>query len=123
MSVISNDVWRDPNGKPLKFQDGDYVRIETEGRGDCVLPFLSGYVRGCELYGAEGVCSASYDLFKMGESPLPGTVREEVLIKAPDPFPGHVHHGRVCGICGSGQSPQGLSIFAGPTTPAPAGEK
>jgi hypothetical protein len=112
--VSEREVWRDPNGSPLKFQDGDYVRIDTSSNPDRMytLPFLEGYVRGYDLVGIDGVYSAAYELFKMGDHPL-RWVREEFLEKAPELIP-HAHRGGFCGICGAGGTPQGLSIFAGP---------
>lgn len=112
--MVEREVWRDPNGNPLKFQDGDYVRIDTSSNPDQAysLPFLEGYVRGYDLSGVDGVYSAAYELFKMGHNPL-CWVREYALNKVNEALP-HTCHGRVCGICGQGGRPQGLSIFAGP---------
>ena len=112
--MSKGEGWRDPNGDPLKFQDGDYVRIDTSSNPDRahVLPFLEGYVRGYDLSGADGVYSAAYELFQMGHNPL-CWIREGVLTKVPEALP-HSCQGRVCGICGGGTQPQGLSIFAGP---------
>lgn len=109
------EIWRDPNGSPLKFQDGDYVRIDTSSHPERAsrLPFLAGYVRGYDAFISDAGADVGYELFSMGNPRLHG-VKEEVLEKAPDPFSGHVCYGGVCGICGSGGRPQGLSIFAGP---------
>lgn len=109
------EAWKDPNGEPLKFQDGDYVRIDTTDRPDraYTLPFLEGYVRGYSLSGEDGVYSAAYELFKMGHSPL-CWVREEVLTKVAESLPHACPQGRGCGICGANEPGQGLSIFAGP---------
>jgi hypothetical protein len=112
--VSEREVWRDPNGNPLKFQSGDYVRIETSSNPEAGsrLPFREGYVRGYSLSGVGGVYGAAYELFKMGDPPL-RWVREGFLEKVPELIP-HVHHGGFCGICGNGGRPEGLSIFAGP---------
>jgi len=113
--VSKGEGWRDSNGDPLKFQDGDYVRIDTSSNPDRAhtLPFLEGYVRGYDLLGVDGVYSAAYELFKMGHNPL-RWVREDVLDKVAEALPHTCPTGRECGICGGGAQPQGLSIFAGP---------
>lgn len=108
-------IWRDPNGDPLQFQDGDCVRIDTSSNPDRAnsLPFLEGYVRGYNLSGIDGVYSAAYELFRMGHNPL-RWVRETVLVKATEILPHTCPAGRGCGICGGGVRSQGLGIFAGP---------
>jgi hypothetical protein len=114
MAENEREVWRDLDGNPLKFQDGDYVQIETASNPARVhtLPFLEGYVRGYNISEDGRGVSVAYELFKMGHSPLQ-FVREEFLTKVAESLP-HTCHGRVCGICGDGDTPQGLSIFAGP---------
>lgn len=115
MDTGDREIWRDPNGVKLKFQDGDYVRINASEPDR--LQFLSGYVRGYDLFGIDDEYSAAYELHRMGHSPLQW-VKEEALEKVPEQMP-HTCHGEVCGICGSGSTPQGLSIFAEP----PIGEE
>lgn len=112
--MSDGEIWRDFDGNPLKFQNGDYVRIDISSNLDQAysLPFREGYVRGYDLSEADGVCSAAYELFKAGDSPL-RWVREKFLEKVPELLP-HTCHGKICGLCGSGGSPQGLSIFDGP---------
>ncbi|MCP9209571.1 hypothetical protein [Streptomyces cucumeris] len=112
--MLDDAIWRDPNGSPLKFQNGDYVRIDTSDRPErqYTLPFLNGYVRGYDLSGVDGAYECAYELFKMG-AVLPG-VREKFLIKVSELLPHVCPDGRRCGICGSGGTVQDLSIFAGP---------
>lgn len=108
---MSDETWRLPDGRPMKFQDGDYVRIEASDPH--ALPFLSGYVRGFDMWTDGEEVSVAYELFKMGHNALVG-VKEEVLAPATPPLGNHTCVGRICGICGGGDEPQGLSIFAGP---------
>ncbi|MFE0472631.1 hypothetical protein ACFW2V_13550 [Streptomyces sp. NPDC058947] len=112
--MTARDVWRDPDGNPLKYQDGDYVRIDISSNPARAsgLPFLEGYVRGYNLMGVDGGYEAAYELFRVGANPL-RWVREEFLSKTSELLP-HEHRGGFCGLCGHGGTPQGLSIFAGP---------
>lgn len=93
-------TWTDSNGNPLKFQEGDPVRIDTSSNPAHGLPFTSGYVRGYNLQVQEGSgTSVAYELYRMGHHPL-RWVKEEFLSLAPDPHK-HAHpSGRKCQICG-----------------------
>lgn len=110
-----SEIWRNGNGDPLAFQAGDYVEIDTTSRPDraYTLPFLSGYVRGYTLSEGDGGSSVAYELFRMGENPL-RWVREEFLVKAPEPIPHACPAGQQCGICGSGGMALDFSVFTGP---------
>jgi hypothetical protein len=102
---LAADIWTDPLGNPLAFQNGDYVRIDTSGHPQraYTLPFLEGYIRGYDLHvvevGGITTCSAAYELFKMGHSPLQW-VREKYLSKAPELLPHQCIPPFPCGICG-----------------------
>lgn len=96
--MAEGEIWRDPKGNPLKFQDGDYVRIDlTSGRH--IFPFLEGYVRGYDLCGTGDAYEVAYELFKMGHNPL-RWVKEEVLTPAPPLVPHEHRKAGSCGICG-----------------------
>jgi hypothetical protein len=99
--------WEDFDGSPLKFADGDYVRIDTSKHPESAasLPFLSGYVRGYDLSMIEGVGSAAYELFKVGHNPL-CWVKEEFLVLTPGQFgishgKGAHTNGESCHLCGA----------------------
>lgn len=113
--MTESDIWRMPNGGPLRFQSGDYVRIDTTDRPDraYTLPLTEGYVRGYDLSEVDGVYKVAYELFKMGHSPL-RWVREDVLTKVAEALPHTCPAGRECGICGNSARPQGLPIFTDP---------
>lgn len=92
-------TWLNGAGQPLKFQDGDYARIDVSHNPAHGLPFLSGYVRGYDLSGVTGHESVAYELYRMGHHPLQW-VKEEFLAPASEDVP-HKHYGtRRCGICG-----------------------
>jgi len=90
-----SDVWRGPDGQPLKFQEGDCVQIDTSRNLSQVydLPFLKGYVRGYNISGD----SVAYELFWMGA--WLRFVKEDCLDKIPDRHPHGCPPGR-CSICG-----------------------
>ena len=101
------EVWTLPDGTPMTFQDGDYVEIDTTSNPEAAtrLPFLSGYVRGYDMFTGDGVTSVAYELFKVGNNTLPG-VREDRLRKVPAQF--GIDHGRgahgdgkMCALCGA----------------------
>lgn len=99
--------WEAPEGMPLRFQDGDFVRIDTSSNPEAAtrLPFLSGYVRGFDAMTADGVTTVAYELYSIGNNPLHG-VREDRLNPAPAPFgSGHgrgAHgDGKRCDLCGA----------------------
>lgn len=96
-----------PEGGELKYQDGDFVRIDTSSNPEAAtrLPFLSGYVRGFEALTEDGVTSFTYTLYSVGNNPLVG-VREDRLIKTAGPY--GIGHGRgahadgkSCALCGA----------------------
>lgn len=98
--------WTLPDGTPLKYQRGDYVRIDVEPGSPSALrlPFLSGYVRGYSaVIEDDGPAKVAYSLFKLGNNLLNG-VREEKLIPAPAQFDAsHGVHpdGKPCHLCGA----------------------
>lgn len=102
-----SDEWILPGGKPLAYQDGDYVEIDTSSNPEAAsrLPFLSGYVRGYDAVTVDGMTSVAYDLYKVGNNLLHG-VREDRLKKASGQF--GINHGRgahadgrACALCGA----------------------
>ena len=104
--MAGTDLW-EIDGKELKYQDGDYVRIDISSNPEAAfrLPFLSGYVRGFDALTVDGETSVSYTLYNIGNNPLHG-VREDRLIRATGGF--GIHHGRdmhadgkACGLCGA----------------------
>lgn len=104
------DVWRDPNDDPLKFQDGDPVKINwSEPLHPLVQdPIRQGWVRGYDLVTGQ---APAYYVHYFGREML---IVERGLEKLASPPLPHTCHGGVCGICGHGVKPRGLSIFAGP---------
>lgn len=103
-----SDEWELPNGEKLKFQSGDFVRIDTSSNPEAAgrLPFLSGYVRGYDALIEDGApAKVAYELFKVGHNMLVG-VREDRLVKAPSQF-GITHgrgahgDGKACHLCGA----------------------
>jgi hypothetical protein len=105
---MAGTEWTLPDGTPLKYQDGDYVRIDVEPGSPSALrlPFLGGYVRGYSaVIGDGGPAKVAYALFKVGHNLLNG-VREEKLLPAHPQFgDGHgraAHQGgEVCHLCGA----------------------
>jgi hypothetical protein len=103
-----SDEWVLPNGEKLKFQDGDFVRIDISSNPEAatMLPFLSGYVRGYDASIEDGApAKVGYALFKVGHNMLVG-VKEERLVKAPSQFgithgQGAHQDGRACHLCGA----------------------
>lgn len=111
MSTGTSNLWLDFDGKPLEFQDGDYVRIDVADYPEAAasLPFLEGYVRGYDLSRWDGQNgsggAAAYELYRLGDNPL-RWVRQEFLTPAPPPFgEGHgrgAHQdGTRCDLCGA----------------------
>lgn len=104
--MSGTDLWV-VDGKELKYQEGDFVRIDTSLNPEAAtrLPFLSGYVRGFDALTRDGVTTVAYDLYSVGNNPLHG-VREDRLIKTCGPF--GIDHGRgahlngkSCALCGA----------------------
>jgi hypothetical protein len=104
--MAGTKIWTLPDGTPLKYQDGDYVRIDVDpGSASALrLPFLSGYVRG---YGAtvedNGPTWVTYTLFKVGNNLLVGVKEERLVPVAPQFDESHGAHadGRACSVCGA----------------------
>jgi hypothetical protein len=101
------DGWTLPEGGELKYQDGDFVRIDITSNPEAAysLPFLSGYVRGYDALTVDGKTSVAYGLYSVGNHPLNG-VREDRLVRAVSPF--GIGHGRgahgdgkACHLCGA----------------------
>lgn len=92
-------TWLNGSGKPLKFQDGDHVRIDVSHNPAHSLPFLTGYVRGYSVSGYAGKESVAYELYRMGHPPL-CWVREKFLILVPESLPHKHYPERSCRICG-----------------------
>jgi hypothetical protein len=114
--VPEREVWVDFDGNPLKFQYGDYVRIDISSNPARAhgVPFLEGYVRGYSLSQvSDRTCSAAYELFQLGNPPL-RYVLEGVLVRAEERLPHSCPSGRECPLCGNGAPARGLSIFDGP---------
>lgn len=90
-------MWKHDDGTPLKFQDGDYVKIDISEHPERAysLPFRSGYVRGYDISGPDQ--SVGYQLVKMGHNPLE-FVKEHFLTKIPEDIP-HTCVPGSCGIC------------------------
>ncbi|MBD3004616.1 hypothetical protein [Streptomyces sp. 5-10] len=94
-----DDIWM-ADGNPLKFQDGDRVKInrspEYPGR-------IDGWVRGYELLQEDGTSlEPTYDIYLSGDPLLCG-VRESVLeLQPPHMQQDHEHsvNRSFCGICG-----------------------
>lgn len=100
--MTATTTWTAPDGTPLKFQRGDYVRIDTTDRPDRAhtLPFLSGYVQGYDLLEqSDGTWSVAYELHKMGHNPL-CYVREKFLRNVLEDIPHKCSRPSPCGICG-----------------------
>lgn len=102
---MSAREWLLPNGLPTRFQDGDYVRIEASPQSAQALPFISGYVRGQDMWIDGDDVKIAYTLFKVGHNPLVG-VKEEVLVAGVGQF--GIGHGRgahgngeQCALCGA----------------------
>ena len=95
------EPWHDFDGTPLKFEDGDYVRIDISDNPARAteLPFLEGYVRGYDTSERDGISSVAYELFKVGHNPL-RWVREKFLSLTPGQF--GINHGK--GAHGNGES-------------------
>jgi hypothetical protein len=104
--MAATDIW-EIDGKELKYQDGDYVRIDTSSNPEAAswLPFLSGYVRGFDASTVDGETTVAYTLYSIGNNPLHG-VYEDRLVRAVGAY--GIHHGRnmhddgnACGLCGA----------------------
>lgn len=100
---MTETEWILPNGMPLRFQDGDHVKIET--KDPAALRFTNGYVRGYEILTNGDDVDVTYGLYSVGNHPQVG-VREDRLIKIPGPF-GASHgrdahrDGKRCNLCGA----------------------
>lgn len=95
--------WLMPDGTPMRFQDGDHVRIDTTGVGRTSLPFVTGYVRGYDAVTTDGITRVGYTLYNLGNPELHG-VKEEKLTPSLPPFgePCGKGHGIVsCHLCGA----------------------
>ncbi len=106
-TFAASGSWAHGDGTPLKFQNGDYVAIDTTEYPAALasLPFTSGYIRGYNLSTVNGISSVAYELFKVGHNPL-CYVREEFLDLAPSQFgvrhgKGAHGNGRGCALCGA----------------------
>lgn len=102
----TDEIWSLPDGTPLKFQDGDYVRIDVDPGSPSALrlPFLGGYVRGYDAVIEDGgPAKVAYALFKVGNNLLNGVREDRLILASPQFGEGHGAHpdGRACHLCGA----------------------
>lgn len=108
-------VWRhEDDGTPLKFQDGDFVRV-TNPSAPYELPFYRGYVRGYDISTVteddgpflKETVSVGYELYRMGHNPLCWVPEERLELDEVPDFDDGTHgknhtEGAVCHLCGYG---------------------